>query len=100
VMINTPFIRGCIGSRAKTSQIPGAIAEGTSQYGMQTFDQSILGLYQSGQVTFEEATRWVSNLDEFKLKVQGISMTGDAAKAQMASTILKTDSSAITRFGK
>ena len=100
VMINTPFIRECIGSRAKTSQIPGAIAEGTSQYGMQTFDQSILGLYQSGQVTFEEATRWVSNLDEFKLKVQGISMTGDAAKAQMASTILKTDSSAITRFGK
>jgi len=100
VMINTPFIRECIGSRAKTSQIPGAIAEGTSQYGMQTFDQSILGLYQSGQVTFEEATRWVSNLDEFKLKVQGISSTGDAAKAQMASTILKTDPSAITRFGK
>jgi twitching motility protein PilT len=100
VMINTPFIRDCIGSRAKTSQIPGAIAEGTSQYGMQTFDQSILGLYQSGQVTFEEATRWVSNLDEFKLKVQGISMTGDAAKAQMASTVLKMDPSAITRFGK
>ena len=100
VMISTPFIRDCIGSRAKTSQIPEAIAEGTSQYGMQTFDQSILGLVQTGQVTFEEATRWVSNLDEFKLRVQGISATGDAAKAQMASTVLKMDTSAITRFGK
>jgi twitching motility protein PilT len=100
VMINTPFIRDCIGSRAKTTLIPGAIAEGTSQYGMQTFDQSILSLYHSGLVTFEEAMRWVSNVDEFKLKVQGISLTGDAAKAQMASTVLKMDPSAITRFGK
>ena len=40
---------------------------------MQTFDQSIFGLYQQGLVTLEEALRWASNVDEFKLKVQGIS---------------------------
>ena len=40
---------------------------------MQTFDQSIFGLYQQGFVTLEEALRWASNVDEFKLKVQGIS---------------------------
>ncbi len=100
VMVNTAFIRDCIGSRSKTGQIPAAIADGTSQYGMQTFDQSILGLYNQGLVTLEEATRWVTNLDEFKLKVQGISMTGDAAKAQMASAVLNPNAPKITRFGK
>ncbi len=100
VMINTPFIRDCIASRSKTGNIPAAIAEGTSQYGMQTFDQSIFSLYQQGLVTYEEATRWVSKLDEFKLKVQGISSTSDAAKTQMANAVLNVDGAAITRFGK
>ncbi len=100
VMINTPFIRDCIAIRSKAGLIPAAIAEGTSQYGMQTFDQSILGLYNAGLVTMEEATRWVSNLDEFKLKIQGITTTGDAAKAQMASGVLNVNTPSITRFGK
>ena len=72
VMISTPFIRDCIVDKDETHQIHGAIAAGTSQYGMQTFDQSIFGLYQQGLVTLDEALRWASNVDEFKLKVQGI----------------------------
>jgi twitching motility protein PilT len=100
VMVATPYIRDCIMSREKTRLIPTAIAEGTSQYGMQTFDQSIYGLYEAGLVSFDEALRWVSNVDEFKLKVQGISMTGDAAKSQMASTVMGVDPSGVTRFGR
>jgi twitching motility protein PilT len=84
VMIGTPFIRDCIVDKDRTSQIRGAIASGTSQYGMQTFDQSIFGLYQQGFVTLEEAMRWASNLDEFKLKVQGISTTAEMARDEMA----------------
>src|SRR5258707_10830584 len=42
----------------------------SSQYGMQTFDQSIFGLFKQGLVSYEEALRWASNVDEFKLKVQ------------------------------
>ena len=42
---------------------------------MQTFDQSIFSLYQQGFVTLDEAMRWASNVDEFKLKVQGIATT-------------------------
>jgi twitching motility protein PilT len=83
-MISTPFIRDCIVDKDRTSQIRGAIASGTSQYGMQTFDQSIFGLYQQGFVTLEEAMRWASNLDEFKLKVQGISTTAEMARDEMA----------------
>ncbi len=77
VMIATPFIRDCIVDKDRTNHIHGAIASGTSQYGMQTFDQSIFSLYQQGFVTLDEAMRWASNLDEFKLKVQGISTTAE-----------------------
>jgi len=84
VMIATPFIRDCILDRDKTNQIRGAIAQGTSQYGMQTFDQSIFFLYENGLVTAEEALRWASSPDEFKLRMQGIQMTSDAARDEMA----------------
>src|SRR5204863_2525428 len=67
VMVTTAFIRDCIVDKDKTSLIHGAIAQGVSQYGMQTFDQSIFGLYSQGMVSYEEALRWASNVDEFKL---------------------------------
>ncbi|MEQ1728873.1 MAG: PilT/PilU family type 4a pilus ATPase, partial [Vicinamibacterales bacterium] len=98
VMISTPFIRDCIVDKDKTHLIHGAIAQGTSQYGMQTFDQSIFGLYQSGLVSYEEALRWASNVDEFKLKVQGISTTSEVSRDEMARGVLK-GTPEITRFG-
>jgi twitching motility protein PilT len=98
VMVSTPFIRDCIVDKDRTAQIHGAIAAGTSQYGMQTFDQSIFGLYQQGFVTLEEALRWASNVDEFKLKVQGISTTSDLARDEMARGGA-SGVSGITRFG-
>ena len=84
VMVSTPFIRDAIVDKDKTSLIHGAIAAGTSQYGMQTFDQSIFSLYQQGYVSLEEALRWASNVDEFKLKVQGIASTAELARDEQA----------------
>ena len=72
-------------TRTRRRMIHGAIAAGTSQYGMQTFDQSIFASTQQGLVTLEEALRWATNVDEFKLKVQGISTTADMARDEMAS---------------
>jgi twitching motility protein PilT len=97
VMVSTPFIRDCIVDKEKTHLIKGAIAAGTSQYGMQSFDQSIFSLFQRGLIAYEEALRWASNVDEFKMKVQGISTTADISRDQMASTTLGTPQ--ITRFG-
>jgi twitching motility protein PilT len=98
VMVTTPFIRDCIIDKDRTHTIPGAIASGTSQYGMQTFDQSIFGLYQQGFVTLEEAMHWASNVDEFKLKVQGIATTAEHTRDEMAQArgIVQPE---ITRFG-
>jgi len=97
VMISTPFIRDCIVDKEKTHLIPGAIAAGTSQYGMQTFDQSIFTLFEQRLVSYEEALRWASNVDEFKLKVQGIATTSDISRDQMAKAGLAAPE--ITRFG-
>ncbi len=105
VLINTAFIRDCIVDKEKTHLIQGAIAVGTSQYGMQTFDQSIFGLYQQRLISYEEALRWATNVDEFKLKVQGISTTSDAARDEMAKSVLASGTEepsvlGLTRFGR
>jgi len=78
VLIATPYIRDCIDDPDKTGLIADAIAQGGSQYGMQTFDQAILKLYERGLVTMEEALRWVTNVEEFKMRLRGIT-TGTAA---------------------
>jgi twitching motility protein PilT len=104
VMVTTAFIRDCIVDKEKTHLIHGAIAAGTSQYGMQTFDQAILALYQQGSVSYQEAIRWASNVDDFKLKVQGISTTSDMAREDMARSVTGggggTTVPGLTRFGK
>jgi len=104
VMVTTAFIRDCIVDKEKTHLIHSSIASGTSQYGMQTFDQAIFGLYEQKQVTYEEALRWASNKDEFKLKVQGISTTSDETRDQMARGTVNLQrpqaSPQVTRFGR
>jgi twitching motility protein PilT len=97
VMISTPFIRDCIVDKEKTHLIHGSIAAGTSQYGMQTFDQSIFYLFEQKLITYDEAMRWASNQDEFKLKVQGISTTSGLSQDAMART--RVGQPEITRFG-
>src|SRR5687768_8021676 len=102
VMVSTAFIRDAIVDKDKTSSIHGAIAAGGSQYGMQTFDQSIFSLYQQGLVTLEEAMRWATNVDEFKLKVQGISTTTEMGRDLMAKKPAAAGGGGapeITRFG-
>ena len=99
VMITTPFIRDCILDRDKTQLIRSAIAQGTSQYGMQTFDQSIFWLYEQKLISQDEALRWASNGDEFKLRLQGITTTGDSAREEMARAGAGGGAPQITRFG-
>ena len=84
VLLTTPFIRECILDKEKTHLIPGAIAQGTSQYGMQSFDQSIFSLFEQKLISYEEAVRWASNVDEFNLKVQGIATTAEMTLDEMA----------------
>jgi twitching motility protein PilT len=83
VMISTGYIRDCIINPDKTRLIREAIAAGTSQYGMQTFDQSLFDLFSRNLITIEEAILRASNPDDFRLRVQGIRSSADAAREDM-----------------
>ncbi len=87
VMIVTPYIRDCIENKEKTKYIREQIALGTSQYGMQTFDQSLYQLYKAGLITLEEAIRRASNADEFKLRIEGVQFTADVSRGQMEESL-------------
>jgi twitching motility protein PilT len=92
VMIVTPYIRDCIIHPEKTALIREAIAQGTSQYGMQTFDQSLFDLYSRGLITYEDALSGASNPDELKLRVAGIRSVADQAREEMERSLLRTGS--------
>jgi len=79
VCIATATVRETIVDADKTRKLPDVLAAGLSQYGMQTFDQSLMTLYTRGLITYEEALRWCSNPDDFALRVRGIESTGDSA---------------------
>lgn len=83
VLISTPLIRDYILHEDKTNSIRDAISAGTSQYGMQTFDQSLFYLYSSGLITLDEALRGSTNPDEFRLRLAGIQNTSAMAKEEM-----------------
>ncbi|MEE9291974.1 MAG: ATPase, T2SS/T4P/T4SS family, partial [Acidobacteriota bacterium] len=87
ILRTTNYIRDCIENKDKTKMIHDAIASGTSQYGMQTFDQSIYTLYKKDLITMEEALRRATNPDEFKLRLQGIESTAEGAQREMESTL-------------
>jgi len=87
VLISTGYIRDCIINPDKTRLIRDALAAGTSQYGMQTFDQSIFDLYTRHLITLEEALLRASNPDEFKLRIQGVRSSADAAREDMERTM-------------
>src|SRR5204863_2563944 len=93
VLISTAYIRDCIENKEKTKLIKDAIAQGTSQYGMQTFDQSLYTLYKNGLITLDEALRRASNPDEFRLKLQGIQSTADMSREEMESKLAVGDGS-------
>ena len=86
VLVSTPYIKDCIQDPDKTSLIADAIVAGGSEYGMQSFDQAILRLCQDGVVTVTEAERAVTNVEEFRMRLRGITAsTADAMMGGMGS---------------
>jgi twitching motility protein PilT len=83
VLVSTALIRDYIINKEKTRLIPDAIAQGISQYGMQTFDQSLYALLKRQLITFEEAMMRATNPEEFKLRLQGISSTSGTTQEQV-----------------
>ena len=79
VLMASALVKDCIEDPEKTAGIAHAIVQGGNQYGMQSFDQAILKLVQEKLVTIEEATKWVTNVEEFKMRLRGITPGSAAA---------------------
>jgi twitching motility protein PilT len=78
VLLTTGRVRELIEDKDRTKEIPDAIAQGHLSYGMQTFDQSLMGLLKQNLITYEESLRQATNPDDFALRVSGVSGTSDS----------------------
>jgi twitching motility protein PilT len=77
VLLNTPAVRDHIRDTAKSLDIPELIREGTIQYGMQSFDQSLMGWYTQRVITYDDALFFATSPSEFALRVQGVAGASD-----------------------
>ena len=78
VMFNNARIRELIENEERTKEIPLAIAESFTAFGMQSFDQSLMQLLKADVISLEEALRQASNPADFSLRISGVSGTSDA----------------------
>ncbi|MFA5846803.1 MAG: PilT/PilU family type 4a pilus ATPase [Thermodesulfovibrionales bacterium] len=97
VLVATITVKDCILDSDKTKLLPDVIAQGAVHYNMQTFDQSLLNLFKSELITYEEALRGATNPDDFALKVKGIQSTSDLT---YESPQAQKDQMKIDRFAK
>jgi twitching motility protein PilT len=79
VLINTAAVRDQIRDMSKALNIPDLIKEGTVQYGMQSFDQSLMAWYTQGVISYESALFYATNPSEFALRVQGVAGASDTS---------------------
>jgi twitching motility protein PilT len=77
ILRNTSRIKELIIDKERTRELPDAISKGYTTYGMQTFDQSIMGLYKKKLITLDEALQQCSNPDDFKLRASGVGGSSD-----------------------
>jgi twitching motility protein PilT len=78
VLVMTGTIREYINDPEKTYLIRDAMEEG-EYYGMQTFDQSLLIMYQEGKITLDDAIAMSQNAHDFKIKVRHLGIDSQSA---------------------
>ncbi|MEZ4872899.1 MAG: type IV pilus twitching motility protein PilT [Bdellovibrionales bacterium] len=74
IMIVSQRIREMIEDPERTVDIPKAIAESKTSYGMQTFDQSLIDLLNKGWIDLKHALELTNHPEDFKVLLSGIKM--------------------------
>ena len=82
VLINTAAVKDNIRDPERALNIPDLIREGTVQYGMQSFDQSLMQWYRAKKISYEQALFYSTNPNEFALRISGIEGTSDRTFAE------------------
>ncbi|MHB8282653.1 MAG: type IV pilus twitching motility protein PilT [bacterium] len=83
ILIGTETIKDCILNEDKTSGIRDYIKAGSTQYGMQTFDQSLYGFYKNNLITYEDALAESTSPNDLALLISGVdSASGSGSSNQ------------------
>jgi twitching motility protein PilT len=69
VLVGSARVREYI-EKQRGRDLPEVIAQGHNTYGMQTFDQSVLGLFRAGHITYVEALAHCRNPADFELQAR------------------------------
>jgi twitching motility protein PilT len=77
ILINTAAVSDIIRSGDQIHTLPDLIAEGRNQYGMQTFDQSLMDLYRRDMISYDSARQFATNPAEFALRASGVEASSD-----------------------
>lgn len=77
LLMNTPTVRDLLES-GQTKALPKALAEGAF-YGTMTFNQSLIRLFEAGNITLEDALSASDNPEELKMQMRGITQGGQQA---------------------
>jgi twitching motility protein PilT len=70
LLMNTPTVRELL-EQGSTRMLPKALTEG-AYYGTMTFNQSLIRLFQAGNISLEDALASSDNPDELKMQMRGI----------------------------
>jgi twitching motility protein PilT len=70
IMVVNAAVRELILEPEKIHEVVKNMEEGKSQYGMQTFDQALLEMLDNNLITAEEAIRYSTSPNDFKLKLR------------------------------
>ena len=79
ILIATGTARDMIRDAGRAAELRDYIREGREQYGMQTFDQHLMDLVESGTVTYETAIAASTNPADFELQVRTLRRRSRAA---------------------
>ncbi len=79
ILLNSPLIKDLI-LKGELHEIKPIMAK-SREIGMQTFDQALFDLYESDQVTYDDALRYADAQNELRLRIK---LEGKAAKGKDA----------------
>jgi twitching motility protein PilU len=79
ILLNSPFVSDLI-FKGEVHALKETMAK-SRELGMQTFDQALFELYESGQISYEDALRNADSVSELKLNIKLNSKTAQGEKA-------------------
>jgi len=91
IMIGTPLISDLI-FRGEVAKIKEVMSR-SNRLGMKTFDQALFDLFESRQISYEEALRNADSKNEIRLRIKLESKREDRLQAEASSTLRIVDES-------